>query len=166
MSVNSELCDACRSLAAAAVRDEKSNDVKHDFHPNATALFKAADSGCPICKILREYFFDRLQKALVETPGFEHDPHSFSLRYQLVHHQQRGRVSDPYRWHFQFFKYNPRRMENSRDPYENGMEHVGNIAVNHVDGETFQNYYLLLAIFRTNYGTTLLDRSVARPYLI
>jgi hypothetical protein len=74
--VTSRLCSTCLSLILTYERG-----TVLDHHPSVKSLFKSAETGCPLCALLCDYYFDFQDNEKLSPRNPERHLKSISLKY-------------------------------------------------------------------------------------
>jgi len=77
MDVTSRLCSVCLSLISTSERD-----TVLDHHPSVKSLFKSAETGCPLCALLCDYYFDFQDNEKLSPRRPERHLEFISLKYK------------------------------------------------------------------------------------
>lgn len=95
MDITSRLCSTCLSLISTSERG-----TVLDHHPSVKSLFKSAETGCPLCALLCDYYFDFQDNEKLSPRNPKRHLESISLKYKAP---QRFCSDGGYTWMFTFY---------------------------------------------------------------
>jgi hypothetical protein len=92
MDVTSRLCYTCLSLISTSMRG-----TVLDHHPSVKSLLKSTKTGCPLCALLCDYYFDFQDIEKLSPRNPERHLESISLKYKAPKRFYSGK------WMFTFY---------------------------------------------------------------